>query len=284
MGKRYPAVAGYFYPSDKEELINLIKECFTHRIGPGKLPPKPEVSKALAFICPHAGYIYSGPVAAHSYYWASSIKDVELVVIVGPNHYGIGSGIAIFREGSWLTPLGEVEIDKEGAKELVKISGIVDYDEEAHLREHSLEVQIPFLQFIYSHKFKILPICINLQDKYTALELGKALAELLRNYKKFILIASSDLTHYEPYERAKEKDLKLLEQVLKMDITSYYTVLERLNVTACGYGAIATIMEACRELKATKVELLKYANSGDTAGDKSSVVGYPSVMFSFKDE
>ncbi len=281
MGKRNPAVSGYFYPSDREELLNQIRECFIHSVGPQKLPPNLEKGKAIAFVCPHAGYIYSGPIAAHSYYWASSL-EVEMVIIVGPNHWGIGSGIATYREGSWLTPLGEVEVDGEKAKELVKISGMVDFDESAHLREHSLEVQLPFLQYIYSNRFKILPLCLNLQDKATALDLGKSIAEIVKD-KKFLLIASSDLTHYEPYERAKEKDLKLLEQVIKLDISSYYTVLERLNVTACGYGAIATIMAACKELGATEVRLLKYASSGDTAGDKRSVVGYPSVMFSFKD-
>jgi AmmeMemoRadiSam system protein B len=144
--------------------------------------------------------------------------------------------------------------------------------------EHSLEVQLPFLQHIYDGRFSLLPICIAFQDIETARELGRGLAELLRG-KDAVLIASSDLTHYEPAKNAREKDLALLESVEKLDLVGFYAVLQRLNVTACGYGAIGAVMEASRLLGSKKGELLKYATSGDTSGDNSAVVGYPAVRF-----
>lgn len=278
MGIRNSAVSGQFYPSEKQALLETIEECFLDEIGPGTLPPRDEGESLVAMVCPHAGYIYSGPVAAHSYLAASSMKDVELVVMVGPNHWGIGSAVSTFREGSWRTPLGDVEVDGEVAKNLVEVSGIIDFDEIAHSQEHSLEVQLPFLQYIYKQKYRMVPVSMALQDRTTSQEVGEALAKVLAG-RKALLIASSDLTHYESHETARRKDMRLIEDVLKLDLTSYYSTLERLNVTACGYGAIYAVMTAARRLGAKGGMLLKYATSGDTAGDKRSVVGYPSIVF-----
>jgi hypothetical protein len=278
MTVRRPAVAGSFYHDDPTELKALIRESYTHPLGPGSLPPSAvERGGVLACIAPHAGYIYSGPVAAHSYLWLSSLRRPELVVIVGPNHYGVGSGISTFREGEWATPLGNVKVDAEAARRIVELTGLVDFDPESQRREHSLEVQIPFLQEIY-HTFKILPICLAFQDMDTARELGRGLSVLLKG-RDAILIASSDLTHYEPASVAREKDTALLETVLRLDIEAFYSVLEEKRVTACGYGAIGTVMEASRLLGFKRGELHKYASSGDTTGDNDAVVGYPSVTF-----
>ncbi|MGA2198440.1 MAG: AmmeMemoRadiSam system protein B, partial [Nitrososphaerales archaeon] len=239
---RRPAVAGSFYPDDPRELRASIRGSYTHPLGPGSVPPSAEERKGvMACVCPHAGYIYSGPVAAHSYLWLSSLRRPELVVIVGPNHYGVGSGISTYREGEWATPLGNVSVDSEAARRIVELTGLVDYDPESQRREHSLEVQIPFLQEIY-RDFKILPICLSFQDIDTAKELGRGLSVLLRG-RNAILIASSDLTHYEPVSVAREKDTALLETVQRLDIEAFYGVLEERRVTACGYGAIATVME-----------------------------------------
>jgi MEMO1 family protein len=275
---RRPAVAGSFYPGDPDELRSAIRESYTHPLGPGRAPPaKEELKGVMACVCPHAGYVYSGPVAAHSYLWASSLRRPELVVIVGPNHYGIGSGVSTFREGEWSTPLGNVQVDAEAARKIVELTGVVDYDPESQRREHSLEVQVPFLQSIYG-TFKILPICLSFQDIETARELGRGLSALLKG-RDAVLVASSDLTHYEPASVAREKDTALLETVKKMDAVAFYRVLEERNITACGYGAIATVMEAGRLLGFKKGELHKYASSGETTGDNDAVVGYPSVSF-----
>ncbi len=277
MRVRKPAVVGSFYPATKDELLQMIESCFMHPYGPRKKPPAGNGKRIIGMICPHAGYMYSGPVAAHSYYEASSLKP-DLVIMIGPNHYGIGSGVATMKEGSWETPLGFVYVNGNAAEQVVKSSGIVDFDDAAHSEDHCLEVQLPMLQFIYKHKFEILPIILWMQDRETAVDVGKAIAEVARN-KNTLLIASSDFTHYEPNEQAHEKDGELIKTILELDVSKYYTVLERLNVTACGYGAIASIMTAVKILGAKKGEPLKYATSGDIAGNKSSVVGYGSILF-----
>ena len=275
---RRPAVAGSFYPADPEELRDAISRSYVHPLGPGSQPPSSErMAGVAACVCPHAGYQYSGPVAAHSYLWLSSLKRPELVVVVGPNHYGVGSGISTFREGVWETPLGRVQVDSASSKRLVELTGIVDYDPEAHRREHSIEVQLPFLQAIYG-EFPFLPVCLAFQDIETAREIGRGIAEILRG-RDAVLIASSDLTHYEPAPTAREKDAALLESVEKLDIDGFYHTLEARGVTACGFGAIAAVMEASRRLGFERGVLHKYATSGDTTGDDDAVVGYPSVSF-----
>ena len=277
MRVRKPAVAGSFYPAEKDKLLQMIEGCFMHSYGPGKKPPAGKSRKMIGMVCPHAGYMYSGPVAAHGYYQASQL-DTDLAIIIGPNHWGIGSSIATVKEGSWETPLGLVDVDSSTAEQVVKTSGIVDFDDYAHSQDHCLEVQIPMLQYIYKRKFRILPIILILQDRKTATDVGKAIAEIAKG-KNVLLIASSDFTHYEPNEQAHRKDNELIKAILELDIARYYTVLERLNISACGYGAIASIMTAAKMLGAEKGELLKYATSGDIAGDKSSVVGYASILF-----
>ena len=278
MSVRRPAVAGSFYPDDPDELRKMVHDSYLHPLGPGALPPARDDRRGVgACVCPHAGYQYSGPVAAHSYLWLSSVRTPELVVIVGPNHYGIGSGVSTFREGSWETPLGRVPVDSEATSQIVKLTGLVDFDPEAHKREHSIEVQLPFLQELYG-SFKLLPISLTFQDIETARELGRGLSKMLAG-RDVILIASSDLTHYEPADVAREKDTALLDAVQRLDIEAFYRVLEERMVTACGYGAIATVIEASRLLGFKRGELHKYANSGDTTGDNAAVVGYPSVVF-----
>ncbi|NWG09723.1 MAG: MEMO1 family protein [Nitrososphaerales archaeon] len=279
MRLRRPAVAGTFYPSGSSELKINIEESFLHGIGPGRKPPSSEViNEKVALISPHAGYMYSGPVAAHGYYACSYLKCIELAVIVGPNHHGIGSGVSTFREGAWQTPLGGVEVDSDSAKRLVELSGIVDFDESAHAYEHSIEVQIPFLQYIYGDKFKILPISMMLQDLSTAVEVGRAVANCVRD-KKCLLIASSDFTHYEEQEVASRKDHEAIKAILQMDVSGLYDAIGRLDLTMCGYGPVATVITAAKETSIAKGRLLKYATSGDITGDYSSVVGYASILF-----
>lgn len=280
-----PAVAGSFYPAGEAELRAAIEGAYLHRLGPGRLPLREgQVEEGLkACVCPHAGYMYSGPVAAHSYLEVSRLSKPELVVIVGPNHYGLGSGVATFGEGEWETPLGKVSVDQDASKSIIHLTGFVDVDPEAHRKEHSIEVQLPFLQHIYGGSFKFLPISLAFQEKSIARDLGKGLAELLKEAAEVdmgaVLIASSDLTHYEPAAQAREKDTALLKHVQSLDLDAFYTALERRSITACGYGAIGAVMEACRLLGYAKGRVNAYATSGDVTGDNDAVVGYPSVTF-----
>ncbi|MFQ6025259.1 MAG: AmmeMemoRadiSam system protein B [Nitrosopumilaceae archaeon] len=278
MQVRTPAVAGMFYPKEKNELKAAIHDCFLHSFGPGKLPPSESAQKIYGVICPHAGYMYSGPVAAHSYYAVSSEK-YELAIIIGPNHWGVGCGVAAMKEGQWETPLGNVEVDPESSVELNKISNTIELDFFSHTRDHSLEVQVPMLQEICSPQFKIVPIILINQDYSTAKEIGSAVAKIVKR-KRAIIIGSSDLTHYEENSYAHKQDESLIEPILSMDLDDFYRVLQENQVSACGYGAIASTMIACKELGATKGTLLKYATSGDITGEKSSVVGYTSIVFS----
>jgi hypothetical protein len=273
---RTPAVAGMFYPNESNKLKKTIKESFLHKLGPGIMPPSKNKKKIFGVISPHAGYMYSGPIACHGFYALSSEKP-ELFILIGPNHYGIGSNVATMKDCKWNTPLGNIEVDSDAVKEITQISELIDIDNLAHSREHSLEVQIPILQELYT-KFKILPISLIDQSKEMAKIIGNAIARLAEK-KQAIIIGSSDFTHYEQNEFAYEQDRALIEPILRLDIERFYDVLKNRKVSACGYGAIASTMIACEQLGATSGELLKYATSGDVTGETSSVVGYGSIVF-----
>lgn len=273
---RTPAVAGMFYSGEKKELEESIEECFLHKFGPGKLPPTESQGKVFGVICPHAGYMYSGPVACNSIYAISDLTP-ELFIIVGPNHWGIGTNVATMKDCQWETPLGKVEVDSKTAEEISNIAKIIDIDFFSHTKEHSLEVQIPILQQVFQN-FKILPITLIDQSKESSIEIGNAIAKIAKKINCMI-IGSSDFTHYETNEFAYEQDEALIQPILDLDLENFYKVLQKRNISACGYGAIASTMVACKELGATKGRLLKYATSGDITGNKSSVVGYGSIIF-----
>lgn len=277
---RPPAVSGIFYPSNPFELQKSLEQSFLNmNFGPGKMPPSLDRKKIYGIISPHAGYAYSGSVAANGYYQVSNM-NYETVIMTGPNHYGIGSGVATMRQSLWKTPLGDVEVNTDFADTISK-NTVIDMDDFSHIRDHCLEVQLPFLQCIRKDDtFRIVPIIMNLQDIETAKDVGRTIAQAITSSStKALLIASSDFTHYEPNEEAHRKDIELIDTILSLDVSSFYAVLERLDISACGYGAIASIMIAVKELGASKAELLKYATSGDITGDKSSVVGYASIVF-----
>lgn len=277
---RRPTQAGSFYAGDAESLRRQIEDCFLHEFGPRKLPTvKANGSRRIVgLICPHAGYMCSGPVAADAYYALASDGKPDTVVILGPNHTGYGSGLAVAAEGVWRTPLGDVEIDGETASQIVQKAHIVDVDELAHRFEHSIEVQLPFLQFLYGSAFKFVPVCFQMQDGASAVEVGKALATVLEG-RNAVVIASSDLTHYEPQRVAVAKDRLVLKAVEDMDVNQFYSVIEEQDVTACGYGPIAALMTAAIALGAKEADLLCYKTSGDVLGDYSGVVGYAAVCF-----
>ncbi len=277
---RHPRVAGTFYEGNAESLKAQIENCFLHELGPKKHPKvnKNGSREILGLVCPHAGYEYSGPVAANAYYELASDGKPDTVVILGPNHTGYGSALALMNEGFWRTPLGDVEIDGETANRIMQETSLVDVDELAHRFEHSIEVQLPFLQYLYGSEFRFVPICFQLQDLLSAVEVGKALVEALAS-RNAVVIASSDMTHYEPQGNAAAKDLATLKAVEAMDEKRFYSVIEKQNVTACGYGPIASVIAAAKGLGAKEAKLLCYKSSGDVTGDYSSVVGYAAVSF-----
>ncbi|MEB2835732.1 MAG: AmmeMemoRadiSam system protein B [Desulfurococcales archaeon] len=280
LARRRPAVAGYFYPADPEELRRAIEEAFTHPLGPGGIP---EVSGArrresIGFVVPHAGYMYSGPVAAHAYYRLALEGAPETVVIAGPNHTGMGSLVSIYHEGVWETPLGEVEVDSEFAKAMIANSRFLDPDDKAHIYEHSVEVQVPFLQYLFGGRFKIVPIVVWHQSPEVSEDIAKAVASAARETgRDYVFIASSDFTHYESHESAVRKDSIALDAIKRLDPEGLFAVIEKYNITMCGPGPVAALLYLGRMAGSPGAEVLKYATSGDVTGDKSSVVGYAAV-------
>lgn len=276
---RHPAYAGTFYEGTAQSLKRQITECFTHELGPKTLPKVADskLKQVVGLISPHAGYMFSGPVAAHGYYSLALDGRPDLVVIFGPNHTGIGSALAVMREGAWRTPLGDVEIDRAAADAIVTESNIIDVDDGAHAREHSIEVQLPWLQYLYGSSFKFVPICFLMQDLQSSREVGMAVAKALRD-KNALVIASSDMTHYEPQKLAEKKDKAVIEEATKLDAEKLYSTVEALQVSMCGYGPAIAAITAAKELGAKKGSLLCYKTSGDIVGDYSAVVGYASVI------
>ena len=274
---REPIVAGTFYNLDKEMLKSQIKKCFDHSLGPKKMEKK-EFSVAIV---PHAGYSYSGSIAAHVY---AQIEKANYIIL-GTNHSGMGTMFSLMKEGLWKTPLGEVEIERGLSEKLTKENSLIEQDVMAHEHEHSIEVQLPFLQYRFGNDFKFIPLCImpTIPDT-TFLEkcvsIGKTIAEILKKEdQKWIVLASSDFTHYEPYEYTMATDKYLIDSIIKLKEKEFFNRLQEKHASVCGYGAISVAMVIAKELGSKKGKLLKYANSGDITGDKSSVVGYASITF-----
>jgi len=277
---RHPAVAGSWYAGTSAGLRAQIEECFTHRLGPGKLPKVVEKGprNLVGLVCPHAGYMYSGPVAAHAYYELAKDGKPEVIVIFSPNHTGRGSALAIMNEGVWRTPLGDVEIDAKTANQVLSESRVIDVDDRAHAYEHSIELQLPFLQCLYGSAFKFVPVCFLMQDLESSREVGQATAKALSG-KNALVIASTDMTHYESQERAEKKDMMAIDAAIKMDEERYYSVVESHAISTCGYGPTIAAITAAKALGAKKAQLLCYKTSGDVTGDFSAVVGYASIAF-----
>ncbi len=279
MSLRKPVVAGYFYEGVKESLIKRIEWSFTHELGPGTLPRPSEVrsKESLGFVVPHAGYVYSGPIAAHSYARMALEGRPDTFIILGPNHAGVGEVVSVWDEGWWETPLGRVSVDEELAKEVTKNSQYARADKLAHYDEHSIEVQLPFLQYLF-REVNIVPIAITYQipevSKDLATSISKSVAEL---GKDVVLIASTDLTHYVPHESAVKKDQLVLEKVRELDPEGLFNVVTRRYITMCGVAPVMTLLYYAGLSRSPGVEVLKYATSGDVSGDKSHVVGYSAI-------
>jgi AmmeMemoRadiSam system protein B len=274
MKARKPAVSGMFYAGTARELKEQIEWCYKHELGPGAVPRVNSggLREIVAIVVPHAGYYYSGPVAAHAYNELADDGVPDTAVILGPNHTGYGHPVSVWVGAVWNTPFGEVEINEALARRL--LGGVIEADETAHMHEHSVEVQLPWLQHLYE-SVRIVPIAMLAQDIETARAVGKAIS---RSDDNLIIVASSDFTHYEPHNIAMEKDGSVIEAIVNLDEEELYQRCERLNCTMCGYGPVASVIVAAKEMEAKSASLLKYATSGDTSGDFSQVVGYGSIV------
>ncbi len=263
MKVREPAVAGQFYPGSEEELLSMLNRFFARK------------AKAIAseVIAPHAGYIYSGQIAAESF---KRLKKAKTIVILCPNHTGLGSEIAVSESEAWLTPLGKVYLDTKLAEQIVEKSSAT-FDELAHISEHSAEVQVPFIQYLFRDS-KILPITIGTDNFDLLIELANALAEASKK-TKFSLVASSDFSHFVPLKFAKQKDLKAIEFIKKLDTEGFYNFVTKNRLSICGYAPITVAMHYCKLKRRKGAKLVKYDTSARVTGDKSNVVGYASIIF-----
>ena len=259
---RSPAVAGRFYPSDPRELAAEI-DIYA--------PADAEKLPALGCVVPHAGYMYSGHVAGAVY---ASLQIPSRCILLGPRHFPRGRPMAILTEGSWQTPFGEAPIDSALASKLARAFPALREDSVAHEREHSLEVQIPFLQRLVPD-FRFVPVVLA-SDRYDALEqLGQAVAQAVSAEKDPVLvIASSDMNHYESEAITREKDRKAIDRILALDPRGLYDTVRKEGITMCGYAATVAMLVAMNQLGAKEAKLVRYATSGDVTGDRSEVVGY----------
>ena len=279
---RKPAVAGSFYPENPEKLRKTIEDCFMNKFGVG-LIPELEIFEGSEYpiniMVPHAGYIYSGPVASHSYCQIVQNGFPEVFIILSPNHTGYGSEVSVFNEGEWITPLGNVKIDEEFANSIIDCSDVASADFDAHLFEHSIEVQLPFLQY-FSNDFKMVPIVMGSQSFSASSDLAKAIfdsAQMLD--KSYCVIASTDLSHFNNQEKANKVDGFVLEDIKNMNEFKLYEEVIQFNITMCGYGPVMTTVALSKMCDKHNCEILEYKTSGDVTGDLTSVVGYASGIF-----
>lgn len=263
---RTPAVAGQFYPGQPRELADTVNAYLA-----GDVQPEP----ALAVVCPHAGYIYSGATVGKV---LARVQIPKRVVILGPNHRGLGGPVAVMSRGAWQTPLGEVALDQELGAEFITRCPLAEEDPLAHRFEHSLEVQVPFLQALRPD-FKLTPIVIGGLRWDECQQAGKALAQTVKEIgEPVLLFSSTDMNHYESDELSRAKDQKAIERVLALDPRGLYQVVTGGNISMCGVLPTAIVLVAALELGAAEAVLVHYTNSGETTGDKRQVVGYAGLI------
>jgi len=272
---RTPAVAGRFYPGRAEELLRDIRE-YT---SPLESPVETGRIAAIGCVAPHAGYIYSGGVAGAVY---SRLEIPERCVILCPNHTGKGRPLAVMANTTWQTPLGEVAADAEMGARLLRRFPALEEDSAAHRAEHAIEVQLPFLQ-ARQPELNIVPIAIGTSNFDVLRGLGEALAEAIAGREKadegqVLIVASSDMNHYESDAITRVKDRKAIERVLALDARGLWQVVMSEDISMCGFGPTIVMLTAAKLLGATSAKLVKYATSGDVSGDYESVVGYAGII------
>jgi AmmeMemoRadiSam system protein B len=264
---RLPAVAGRFYPNNREELTAVVREY---------AKPQPVLETVKACLVPHAGYKYSGPVAGAVF---SRILLPKKIIIVGVRHFPRGEPIAIISSGAWRTPLGDAPVDLALAAALKSACPILREDAVAHSAEHSLEVQLPFLQLL-SPGFSFVPIALGTLRFDDLVAVGEALARVLATNPELLLLTTSDLNHYENDATTRRKDKKAVEQILALNPRGLYDVCTLENISMCGLGPTVAMLTALRALAAKHAELARYATSAEVSGDTSSAVGYAGFIFS----
>lgn len=267
---RSPDVAGRFYPGDENSLRKTLQDLTGN-------PPK-QKQRVLAAISPHAGYVYSGSVAAET---LGQIKIPETVILLGPNHTGKGKPIAL-STATWEMPMGQVPVDQDLASLIRDASDVIEEDELAHQYEHSLEVQLPFLQMAQP-KLSIVPIAISHVSYLILEEISQTIANAIKQSGKkndILMVASSDMTHYESRAAAEKKDLFVLEKLAEMDPEMLYQAVTENHISMCGIMPVTVALLVSLQLEATKTELIRYTDSGEVSGDIDQVVGYAGVLIS----
>ena len=265
---RNAVVAGQFYPGQRESLLKSVISL---------MPAASEQKTAIAVMSPHAGYIYSGKVAGQTF---AGVRIPPEAIILGPNHHGRGHAAAVYASGAWETPLGETPISAELADRILRECPMAAADTLAHRFEHSLEVQLPFLQ-LKVPETSIVPICISRMPLDLLLEMGNGLARAISaRSEPPLIVASTDMTHYESGENARQKDFMALDRVLALDPEGLYDVVLEHGISMCGVFPTVVMLQAAKTLGGDKAELILYSNSGDVTGDQSEVVGYAGVMIS----
>jgi AmmeMemoRadiSam system protein B len=277
---------GIFYPKTNSEIIYSINEFF-HQIDDSPQEKKIidivgkqiKFKKILTFIVPHGSYCFSGYISAFVYYLISLI-ECNNFIILAPDHYGTSPGISIMDKGTWSTPLGNISINEELGLNLLddRFKGFINVDPFSLTIDHAIETQLPFLQYIKKNDLKFIPILQGTQDKFTSIKLAETLSMVVPKEENVILIVTSNFSHYLCYEDCYKKDNSLISDILSLNIDSFYKTLEDNIMSVCGYGCIASSMEFSKKMRNFNVVLLKYLTSGDIDGNKSSVVGYSSLL------
>jgi len=265
---RPSAVAGLFYPGDPAALSAMID---------GFVDPTIQASPAIGVISPHAGFIYSGAVAGTLY---SRVEIPSRTIILCPNHTGLGAPLSIMRTGEWQTPLGNLQLDNEMADALMSLNAELEEDSEAHRFEHAIEVQLPFLQHVrHGNDSRFVPIAVGVSGWGTLEHLGKTIAETIQRIDRTaLIIASSDMNHYESDAITRIKDAKAIESILKLDAQGLHDTVRRENISMCGAGPATAMIAASKILGATRAELTRYSTSADVSKDFNRVVGYAGVI------
>ena len=264
--KRKPAVAGRFYPAQREALVREVETYIDRNV---------KKSRVLGIVAPHAGFIYSGNVAGAVY---SRIEIPDTVILIGPNHSGHGEAVAVMTEGTWSMPMGDITIDRELSNAICEETVIAKQDSSAHQFEHSLETQLPFLQY-FKKKFQIVPICIKRIKISSCKELSEGIVRALKRFDKpVLLVASSDMTHYESHDRATIKDHMAITYIENRDPHGLFETVQSEKITMCGINPVTVMMLCSEKLGAREAELVKYMTSGEVSGDMEKVVGYAGMI------
>ena len=267
---RHPAVAGRFYPDDPDDLREEVRAYLSQT-------PERKPVRAVGCMVPHAGYMYSGHVAGAVF---AGLEIPQVCLVLCPNHTAVGRALAIMSEGAWETPLGAVPIDTSFASALKQRCQLLHEDSSAHRNEHAAEVELPFLQ-MRQPQLKFIPIALGTHQFEALEQLGESIADVIAGQNNPVLIvASSDMNHYESDAVTRMKDHRAIEPILALDARALYDVVTQQNISMCGFGPAVAMLTAAKKLGAKSAELIKYATSGDVSGDRERVVGYAGVVVS----